>query len=273
MMTLVSLDGAHDALLPFEGARDYTGLLHKEKGQQLPFAYDQHPINFDAGMQALDTYDYDDFDLTDSTDDWLSIAVDMEGNMKDFENEVSYVQLQPPTRKRKLQSKRQEKLKKTKVSKSKRGERTNTSSRSVSKTKGMAKRKLSSESAKPDVSIVLGTKTKGARMEPVPLKPSNSRTTAKSPETVKTTKTTKSKKSKSKSLKSAENDKTASRSRVKSSMYRGVSRCAKDGRWQARIRHGSKVKYLGRFKTEYEAALCYDNAAKLFHGVRATTNF
>lgn len=276
-MTLLSLDGAHESLLPFDGTRDYTGLIHREKAQQLPFAYDQPAMNFDidAGMQALDTYDYDDFDLSDSTDDWLSIAVDMEGNMKDFDSEVSYVQLQQPTRKRKLQPKCQAKLKKTKVSKTKRSEQTNTtSSRSV------VKSKATKRNAKPDVSIALGAKskakaqTKASRMAPVPLKPLNCRTTAKSPEATNSMKTTKKdKKTKTKAMKSEENDKTMSRSRVKSSMYRGVSRCAKDGRWQARIRHGSKVKYLGRFKTEYEAALCYDNAAKLFHGVRATTNF
>lgn len=63
------------------------------------------------------------------------------------------------------------------------------------------------------------------------------------------------------------------RSRVQSSKYRGVSKCSKDGRWQARIRIGSTVKYLGRFRTEIEAAKCYDNAAYEFHGARASPNF
>jgi len=63
------------------------------------------------------------------------------------------------------------------------------------------------------------------------------------------------------------------RSRLKSSSYRGVSRCAKDGRWQARIRIGRTVKYLGRFKTEAAAAACYDKAAKEYHGLRAVLNF
>lgn len=63
------------------------------------------------------------------------------------------------------------------------------------------------------------------------------------------------------------------RSRLKSSSYRGVSRCAKDGRWQARIRIGKTVKYLGRFKTEEAAAQCYDMAAKEYHGLRAVLNF
>jgi len=63
------------------------------------------------------------------------------------------------------------------------------------------------------------------------------------------------------------------RSRNKSSNFRGVSKCAKDGRWQARIRIGRSVKYLGRYKTEEDAARCYDVAAVKFHGDRAVLNF
>ena len=63
------------------------------------------------------------------------------------------------------------------------------------------------------------------------------------------------------------------RSRQQSSKYRGVSRCKKDGRFQARIRVGSSVKYLGRFKTELEAAMCYDVAAVHYHGSKAVPNF
>mmetsp|Transcript_6440 Transcript_6440/g.8177 ORF Transcript_6440/g.8177 Transcript_6440/m.8177 type:complete len:272 (+) Transcript_6440:167-982(+) len=64
-----------------------------------------------------------------------------------------------------------------------------------------------------------------------------------------------------------------SRSKTRSSQYRGVSKCGKDGRWQARIRVGSTVKYLGRFRTEIEAAECYDVAAYQYHGARAVPNF
>ena len=59
----------------------------------------------------------------------------------------------------------------------------------------------------------------------------------------------------------------------KSSGFRGVSKCVKDGRWQARIRVGKKVKYLGRFKHEVEAAQTYDEAALALHGTRAVLNF
>jgi len=63
------------------------------------------------------------------------------------------------------------------------------------------------------------------------------------------------------------------RSTQRSSIYRGVSRCSKDGRWQARIRVGTGVRYLGRFPTEEEAARCYDNAAREHHGSKAILNF
>jgi len=59
----------------------------------------------------------------------------------------------------------------------------------------------------------------------------------------------------------------------KSSGFRGVSKCVKDGRWQSRIRVGHRVKYLGRFKTEAEAASRYDEAAIALHGSKATLNF
>ena len=63
------------------------------------------------------------------------------------------------------------------------------------------------------------------------------------------------------------------RSKTLSSKYRGVSKCSKDGRWQARIRIGAVVKYLGRFKSEIEAAKRYDIAAHKLHGERAMPNF
>ncbi|KAH9260710.1 hypothetical protein BASA81_001177 [Batrachochytrium salamandrivorans] len=63
------------------------------------------------------------------------------------------------------------------------------------------------------------------------------------------------------------------RSRTSSSAYRGVSRCTKDGRWQARIRIQKEVVYLGRYPTEELAAKRYDEAARLNHGRQAVLNF
>lgn len=69
------------------------------------------------------------------------------------------------------------------------------------------------------------------------------------------------------------NDTKRRRSRIPSSPYRGVSRCGKDNKFQARIRVQGKVKYLGRFKSEIEAAKCYDKHAVQYLGVNAQTNF
>lgn len=61
--------------------------------------------------------------------------------------------------------------------------------------------------------------------------------------------------------------------RKSSSTYRGVSLCAKDSRWQARIRVKKEVVYLGRFETEELAARRYDEAAREHHGGKALINF
>jgi len=63
------------------------------------------------------------------------------------------------------------------------------------------------------------------------------------------------------------------RSRLPTSAYRGVSRCTKDGRWQARIRIAKEVVYLGRYPTEEQAARRYDEAARVHHGLAAMLNF
>ena len=57
------------------------------------------------------------------------------------------------------------------------------------------------------------------------------------------------------------------------SFFRGVSSSGNDGKWQARIRAGGKIHYLGRYESEEDAALAYDEAAIMCHGVAAITNF
>jgi hypothetical protein len=59
--------------------------------------------------------------------------------------------------------------------------------------------------------------------------------------------------------------------RSKSSQYRGVS--IMQGTWRAAITSNRKSIHLGIFKTEEEAALAYDQAAKKHHGEYAVLNF
>lgn len=56
-----------------------------------------------------------------------------------------------------------------------------------------------------------------------------------------------------------------------SSRYRGVQSVGK--KWAAKIRDGKAQRHLGRFNTEHEAALAYDQAAISLHGEFASLNF
>lgn len=53
------------------------------------------------------------------------------------------------------------------------------------------------------------------------------------------------------------------------SRYKGVWR---EGRWRAKITVDAKNIHLGRFDTELQAALAYDEAARRYHGEFACTN-
>jgi hypothetical protein len=57
-----------------------------------------------------------------------------------------------------------------------------------------------------------------------------------------------------------------------SSKYKGVSRHKKSNKWRARIMLDGKEIYLGEHESEEEAALAYNEAAKLYHGEFARLN-
>lgn len=90
---------------------------------------------------------------------------------------------------------------------------------------------------------------------------------------VKNPKTSKVSKKRSKDSSDEEDGGGKARSRAASSGYRGVSKCSKDGRWQARIRVKKVVTYLGRYINEIDAAKRYDEVARLYHGEKAMLNF
>lgn len=57
------------------------------------------------------------------------------------------------------------------------------------------------------------------------------------------------------------------------SKFRGVSFCTVSMKWKSRIMCRGKAFFLGLFKTQSQAALAYDKAAKRLHGRFATLNF
>lgn len=58
-----------------------------------------------------------------------------------------------------------------------------------------------------------------------------------------------------------------------SSKFKGVDFYKRSSRWRARIKIDGKLKHLGEFQNEIDAALCYDAAAKIHFGEFARTNF
>lgn len=69
----------------------------------------------------------------------------------------------------------------------------------------------------------------------------------------------------------AENGKNQSLSRRNTTGYKGVKQ-ASPNRWQARIRVDGELLHLGLFKTKYEAAKAYNEAALRYHGRFANLN-
>lgn len=61
--------------------------------------------------------------------------------------------------------------------------------------------------------------------------------------------------------------------RTTSSKFKGVSKAKKDNKWTAQIKHNRKVIYLGRFDSERDAAIVYDQHATKLFGKFAKLNF
>lgn len=55
--------------------------------------------------------------------------------------------------------------------------------------------------------------------------------------------------------------------------YKGVSFCARTGKWHAKIEHYKKSIFLGSFDTSEAAASAYDEMAREIHGEFARLNF
>lgn len=70
----------------------------------------------------------------------------------------------------------------------------------------------------------------------------------------------------------SQNCKNTSSRKNSSSKYLGVSFCKRDNKWAVGISVNGKNIFLGRFATEKEAALIYNNAASLHFGEFANLN-
>ena len=60
--------------------------------------------------------------------------------------------------------------------------------------------------------------------------------------------------------------------RKSASQYKGVHWNKRDKKWYAHIGVDSKLKHIGYYDSEIEAAIAYNNAAKKYHGEFARLN-
>ena len=72
----------------------------------------------------------------------------------------------------------------------------------------------------------------------------------------------------------AENNRNAAKRIKASSVYKGVSFCRKHRSkpWAVEIQVSNKRYFVGNFKTETDAAIAYNNAARILHGEYARLN-
>ena len=71
----------------------------------------------------------------------------------------------------------------------------------------------------------------------------------------------------------AENNRNSRSHKGSSSQYRGVHWDIPRGKWRVQIGSDKKVKHLGDYSCEIEAAKAYDAAARTYHGEFANPNF
>lgn len=69
-----------------------------------------------------------------------------------------------------------------------------------------------------------------------------------------------------------ENARNAKKSNKVRSRYKGAYYHQAERVWRAQIKVGGKLKQLGRFQTEREAAIAYNDAARMLHGEFASLN-
>lgn len=60
---------------------------------------------------------------------------------------------------------------------------------------------------------------------------------------------------------------------AKTSIYKGVSWCANVSKWRTQLHQFGKTIHIGLFRSEIEAAVAYDKAAKSIYGEFANLNF